>query len=350
MPVLEYLRRLRAAALVLVLAAALAAVARPAGASAASPPPSSGSAHAFLLATSGSSFEDFKVNYRRIGTVYPTFFACDRSSGQITGSDDAAVTQFAQDRRVKVLARFDCQHGPTLHRILTEPALRESTLAGLMSLVAEHGYDGINLDFESGAASDRDAYTAFVTDLATRLHGAGKALTVDVSAKRMDDDVNHPRSALYDYRALAKVADHVFVMAWGNHWQTSGPGPMADWSWFTSVVDYVAAQPDPGRYVIGAPLYGFDWPSGGGAANPGTANEYADLTARAQRVGATPQFDATAREAHFSYTDGSGAPHEVWFMTAQAVVERLDHARARGLGVGVWRLGREDQSLWASIG
>jgi spore germination protein YaaH len=340
---------MRAAALALVVAATVMAVAAPAGVSAASPPPSSGSAHAFLLATAGSSFEDFKVNYQRIGTVYPTYFWCDRSNAQIMGSDNPAITRFAQDRQVRVLARFDCQHGPTIHRILTEPALRESTLAGLMTLVGQHGYDGINLDFESGAASDRDAYTSFVSDLAARLHAGGKALTVDVSAKRMDNDVNHPRSALFDYPALAKAADHVFVMAWGNHWQTSGPGPMADWSWFQAVVDYVTAQPDPDRYVIGAPLYGFDWPAGGGVSHPGTANEYADLAARAERIGVTPQFDPTAREAHYSYTDGSGTPHDVWFMNAQAVVERLNLARDRGFGVGVWRLGREDQSVWASI-
>ncbi|MEA2288948.1 MAG: hypothetical protein QOD55_945 [Solirubrobacteraceae bacterium] len=333
-----------------VVAVALAPVAAPSGAQAAPPPPTSGSVHAFLLASSNSSFEDFKVNYQKIGTVYPTFFECDRSTGQIEGADDARITEFAKNRQVKVLARFDCQHTATLHRILTEPALRESTIAGLMDLVAKHGYDGINLDFEAGLAADRDAYTAFVTDLAGRLHAAGRKLSIDVSAKRMDNDVNHPRSALYDYPALAKVADHVFVMAWGIHWQTSAAGPLADWSWFTKVVDYVASLPNRERYVIGAPLYGFDWPAGSGPGNPGTANEYADLTARAARVGATPQYDATARESHFTYTDGAGVQHEAWYMTGPAVLERLNHARSRGFAIGVWRLGREDQTLWQSIG
>jgi spore germination protein YaaH len=339
-----------ALALALAVAVALAGAAARTSADAAAPTPTSGTVHAFLLASTGSSFEDFKVNYRRIGTVYPTFFACDRSNGRITGTDNPEITSFAKNRQVKVLARFDCQHTATLHRILNEPALRESTIAGLLDLVARHGYDGINLDFEAGSAEDRDAYTSFVTDLATRLHTVGRKLSIDVSAKRMDDDVNHPRSALFDYPALAKAADHVFVMAWGRHWQTSGPGPIADWSWFTKVIDYVASQPNPDRWVIGAPLYGFDWPSGSGPGRPGTANEYADLIARAQRVGATPQYDPATHESHFAYTDPGGVAHEAWYLSSQGVLERLDLARSRGFGVGVWRLGREDQSLWQSIG
>lgn len=346
MPIIS-LHRMRTALVAVVVLGAAAIAAR--GAQAAPPAPTSGSVHAFLLTSAGSSFEDFKVNYRRIGTIYPTYFACDRSNGRIIGGDDPEITSFARERHVKVLARFDCQDTATLHRILTDPALRESTISELADIVASHGYDGINLDFEAGLATDRDAYTSFVTDLAARLHALGRQLSIDVSAKRMDNDVNHPRSALYDYPALAKAADYVFVMAWGRHWQNSAPGPIADWPWFTSVVDYVASQPNPQRFVIGAPLYGFDWRSAGGPGTPGMANEYADLAARAQRVGATPQYDPAARESHFTYTAPGGVPHDVWYLSAQAALERLNLARSRGFGVGVWRLGREDQTLWQSL-
>jgi spore germination protein YaaH len=79
-------------------------------------------------------------------------------------------------------------------------------------------------------------------------------------------------------------------MAWGIHWATSAPGPIADMPWLRQVVRYVDTLPDRGRYVIGSPLYGMDWP----------------------------------RDA------GPGPP-----------------ARAHGYGIGVWRLGREDQALWS---
>jgi spore germination protein YaaH len=48
----------------------------------------------------------------------------------------------------------------------------------------------------------------------------------------------------------------------------------------------------------------------------------------------------------FSYTDANGAPHQVWALDSAAVLERLRVYRANGYGIGVWRLGREDQALW----
>jgi spore germination protein YaaH len=49
---------------------------------------------------------------------------------------------------------------------------------------------------------------------------------------------------------------------------------------------------------------------------------------------------------HFSYTDGAGVGHEVWYGDATTFAQRIALARDRGLGVGVWRLGSEDQRLW----
>ena len=39
-------------------------------------------------------------------------------------------------------------------------------------------------------------------------------------------------------------------------------------------------------------------------------------------------------------------PHEVWFGDATTVSRRIQVAQVRGLGLGFWRLGREDQRIW----
>jgi spore germination protein YaaH len=317
-------------------------------ASTAPPPRTAGSVHAFLLASTTDSFRDFQAHYRRIGTIYPTYFDCNRTTDQIEGRDDPQITRFAKLRHVEVLPRFNCQSAAPVHRILTDPATRQRTLDGLMALVGQYGYDGLNLDIESGPAGDRQAYTSFVTDLAARLHAVGKKVSVDVSAKTQDLPA-HSRSGIFDYPALAAAADHVFVMSWGIHWTTSPPGPIADWPWYTAVLAYVKSLPNQSRYILGSPLYGIDWPDGGGTAHRGTAYEYADIAALAARVGATPQWDPTAHESHFAYTDAAGTPHAAWFLPAQAVIDRLGAVRAQGLGIGVWRLGREDQAIWASL-
>ena len=72
------------------------------------------------------------------------------------------------------MPRFNCQHPDTLHLILTNPAAREASIAALMAIVRQYGYEGINLDFEGGYADDRDDLTRYANRIGRRLHGRGK--------------------------------------------------------------------------------------------------------------------------------------------------------------------------------
>ena len=89
-----------------------------------------------------------------------------QSDGAITGRDDPLVTSWSQLRGILVLPRFNCQRGG---HAAPDPDGRGGALGddrrGSSELVREHGYDGINIDFENGAAADRDALTSFVSDL-----------------------------------------------------------------------------------------------------------------------------------------------------------------------------------------
>ena len=146
----------------------------------------------------------------------------------------------------------------------------------MTSLIDQYGWDGVNIDFEAGYASDRAAMTAFMADLSDRVHARGKLLSQAVSAKT-EDVANHPRSTIFDYAELQKYVDYVFVMAWGVHWATSSPGPQDDYDWVRRVGDYVASMPNKHKFVMGTMLYAFDWPNGGGSGNPATALHYGEV-------------------------------------------------------------------------
>ena len=307
------------------------------------PPPTLGKLHAFLLASTDESFIDLQRHYRQIGTVYPTYFDCRRGNGAIIGKDDPLITRWAQLRKIVVMPRFNCQHGPTLNMILRNAALRETTLTNLVGLVQGHGYDGINLDFEAGYDTDRDVFTSFVAELARRLHALGKRLAVEVSAKFYGTQPG--RSAFYDYPNLGRHADTVFVMSWGWHWTTSEPGPSDELGNVLKVANYAATMPNKHRYVLGLPLYAHDWPWSGGPSNPSVPIEYGDVIQVAQRHGITPRLDADSYSWTFNYVEG-GVPHEAWYGDATTVSRRIKVAQVRGLGLGFWRLGREDQRIW----
>ncbi len=303
------------------------------------PLPATGPAYAYMLATTGKSFEDMQRHYRQIAVVSPTYYWLGRDLA-IQGQDDPLVTNWARLRGIVVEPRVESQDPAILHTLLTSAANRTNLIGRISDLVATHGYDGINIDFEAGAAADRPLLTAFITELSQTLHAQGATLTMAVSAKT--GPVLTGRAGFYDYPALAAQCDRLFTMAWDFHWATSPAGGISDVTWVAKIINYIKTVPNASRFIIGTQLYGFDWPLGARA----TPLEWDDMTALQASLGAPTQWDPIAQEPFFTYTDTAGVPHTAYYATAQSVQGRLGLARAAGLGVGLWRLGDEDQETW----
>ena len=303
------------------------------------PIPATGDAYAFLLATVDSSFQDLQAHYMEIGTISPTYFEV-QADGTIGGQDDPLVTHWARLHGVKVEPRFHTENPTAQHALLTSPTASAALAARIAAICALNGYDGANIDFEGGPPTDRDALTAFVRNLAGLLHDQGETLTVSVGAKTSAATTG--RNGYFDYPALAQAADRLFVMAWDLHWSTSPAGPISDVTWVSKIVSYIDTVPNTNRFVLGTQLYGFDWPLGGRA----TPLEYDDVQTLLTQVAATPQWDNVSQEPYFTYTDASGTSHSVYYATAASVQARFAVARANGIGVGMWRLGSEDQTMW----
>jgi spore germination protein YaaH len=309
----------------------------------AEPTPTSGTAQAFLLASTDQSFHDLQAHYEQIGVVYPTYFNCG-VGGEISGSDDPLVTGWAEARKIEVLPRLNCQNVSDEERVLNEPTARARMIENIASLCRTYGYQGIQIDFEGAPPGERGAFTAFVTALAERLHAQGDKLSTAVTAKYYN--IQTGRAAMYDDAALSVPSDYMFVLDWGVHWTTSSPGSIDEYSWFKRVADYTATLPNLSKFVLGMPMYGIDWPNGGGSSNPGTPLEYEDIVALETAFGALPEWDSTALSPHFTYDDGAGVRHDVWFTDKQSIGARTALAASLGLKIGLWHLGSEDQSVW----
>lgn len=232
-----------------------------------------------------------------------------------------------------------------VHTMLSEPEYTERFIRELLRIVEERGYDGVNLDLEGVPPGDRDAYTRLVCELAERLHAAGRELSIDVPAKTSDEGSDW--SAAYDYAALAKCADQVVIMAYDYHWSGSEPGPISPLPWFREVLGYAVSRIPREKLVMGIPAYGYDWPEGG----RGRGVTYREAVEAAERHGAKVVYDEAVGEATYSYVDGDGVRHVVWFSTARSMVERIKAAAASGVySVAFWRVGSEDPGFWDALG
>jgi spore germination protein YaaH len=310
----------------------------------ADPAPTTGTAQAFLLASTDQSFHDLEAHYQQVGVVYPTYFGCG-AGGSVSGNDDPLVTGWSEARRIEVMPRLNCQTVSHEEEILNQPSARAAMIENLAALCREHGYQGIQVDFEGAPPSERAPFTAFITALAEKLHSQGDKVSTVVTAKYYN--VPTGRAAMYDDAALSVPSDYIFVLDWGIHWTTSGPGSLDEYPWFKRVAEYTATMPNLNKFVLGMPMYGIDWANGGGFGNPGTPLEYEDIVALETVFGALPEWEPTALSPHFSYKDGSGVHHDVWFTDQQSIGARMQLAQSLGLGIGLWHLGSEDQSVWS---
>jgi spore germination protein len=303
----------------------------------------------FLLSSAPDSFVDLQRHGRSVGIVYPTYYDCETPSGALTGTAQAAIGGYTATRGLSVMPRFNCQDGPTVHRILTSPQRRAATLRALSRIATEGSNRGICLDLENDGAEDRQAMSSFVSTLAAMLHAHHRRLTVVVVGVTHEDAARS--TGFYDDTAIGAAADRVFVLAWGAHWAGSGPGPIAPLEVVRGIARFIASLPTARRFAIGAPMYALDWPEGGQgeeASGEAVASQYSDVTALARRVGARPRRDAASQELTFRYGAPDGTTHVVWYMDAHAVDSILRISEAAGLGVGLWRLGAEDQRVWSS--
>ncbi|MFP4346197.1 MAG: NBR1-Ig-like domain-containing protein, partial [Anaerolineales bacterium] len=127
--------------------------------------------------------------------------------------------------------------------MLTIEEDRATHLAALTDLVTQREYAGLVLDYRGLTAGEREAYAAFVTDLAEQLHAAEAWLAVTVDAPVRQDDGRWETGG-YDWKALGAAVDQVRVVMPLTP-LTYAPGGVVEQmlSWATSQVNRYKLYP-----------------------------------------------------------------------------------------------------------
>jgi spore germination protein YaaH len=297
----------------------------------------------------------------------------------------ARVQASLRDRGVAIIPSIaDGSAARAMATVLKDAAARTAHVKQLVELATSNGFDGIELDYEKFAFSDgtstwattRPAWVAFITELGTALHGAGKRLALAVPP--MYDGTRSSSSGywVYDYAAVAPVVDSLRIMTYD--YSVSRPGPISPLAFIRRTLAYAVTAFPAARIRMGLPAYGRVWtarradgtPSITGTCPPGsppgtrsftTATALTYLTGLA---GAAPtvRYDAATGEsvATFSKTYSATAPdgtaiscvvdHEAWWVDSRGVAERMPLVTQYGLaGVAVWHLGGVDTASWAAV-
>ena len=290
-----------------------------------------------------------------LSAVAPYWFDLDAKvpgniKPRVTPTQIRELVGDAHRRKVKILASIhntDRVQGVSrvelAHSVMT--AHRPAFFRNLFALLNEYGFDGVNLDIEHLREGDRDLYTEFVRDLAQRMHGQGKIVTVNV----LGDARREPYSLDFDYPGLAGAADYLGIMTYDQFKPSeAAPGPVASLPWVEETLEKALREGvPPAKILLGIPAYGYDWTVG----QPGArALSYEAVSRLRNQFKGEVAFHPRFRVPHMTYTDAKGQLHEVWYENARSLSQKLDLVRRYALGgILFWRLGLEDPAAWGVI-
>lgn len=266
--------------------------------------------------------------------------------------EDKSLIKFAHDHQVKVLPVITNLPGEDesgswdsdrVQQVIGSEEARLKHIQELLKLVEKHNFDGVNIDYEALQASQEKDFTLFAQELADALHQRGKIIGIALLPKPREGDPDFSNgSEAQDWTALGKVADHLYIMTYEEHWETSSPGPVASLPWVKSILSYAKTKIPAHKIFIGIPLYGYDW--GGSSAARGLTQQ--QVNSLQERSAAKIRFDARAQSPYFHYQAGERT-HRVWYEDERSLAAKLELMKQLGLSnLALWRLGHENPGIW----
>lgn len=273
------------------------------------------------------------------------------------GASYDAVLSEARAHGVKLILCATRFGADELHELLPVAGARQAAIDNLVAKVIDAGGDGLDIDFEGLAVSDRAAFVSFVTDLRVALDAAQPGLFLSLAMPAIDWE------GAYDYDVLAEASDALFIMgyAFSGSWGDPGPNAPLDgsdrWGSYSlswTVEDYLeyGGVQNASKFLMGLPLYGGLWDTTGSAvpgdAVSGTYDSIVWTEGLDFGVAHGKEWD-TASATPYSVWQEGGQWRQAWYEDADSIALKADMARARGIGgFGFWALGYDggDEELW----
>lgn len=318
--------------------------------------------HLFYYVDTEESFNSLKANISKISVVAPQAFSVDED-GIVWGAVDPRVIELAKQHKVGVMPLvvnpgFD---QAVLHRLLANAEARRRTITTLVDLCKQHGFLGIQFDFENLHVNDRTAFTHFYEEAAKALHRGGFMLSIAVVHRT--EDYPGPTEyhkwlfenwrGGYDLETLARLGDFVSVMTYDQHTRRTTPGPIAGIPWMRQVVEYFLRFVPPEKLSLGIPLYSMHWYTALDTVRYfASARAWSRSTNHATAVGLLERFKARLRwdehqQVSYAMYENGGLFEYIFLEDARSFKAKHDLMKQYKLrGFSAWVLGREDQGIW----
>lgn len=292
----------------------------------------------FFVDWDPQSFYSLQRNVNKLNLVIPEWFFIDPKADTLTTAVNTEALAIMQQSGVNIMPVLtnnlgDVFHGDAVHRILATPYKRERLINDLIRLLKKNGFAGVNVDFEDLVETTDEPLINFQRELYQKLHAQHLLVTQDVIPFNQD----------YNYDALGRYNDFLFVMAYDEFSDGTKPGPISEQKWIEAAVDEATKNLPANKIILGLGGFGYDWPKNS-EASPVT---YQQALTTAKESDGKIEFDNDTYNLHYTYYDDNDVEHDVYFTDAATAFNTMRFATESELaGTALWRLGSEDARLW----
>lgn len=228
-------------------------------------------------------------------------------------------------------------NGQGLAKLLADPQRRAGLEKRLTDFVRNGKYQGLVIDFEMVPPGAYDDLDRFLKEMSAAFAPNGWVL---VQCAPFEEDS-------WPFARFAKAIDYTVLMAYDQHEESSGPGPIAGENWFETTLDRRMRDLPPNRTVIAIGSYAYDWY---GKETADTLNFQTAMVV-AKDSSARIDFDPDSNNPHYSYIEDDHVRHDVWFLDGVTAFNQIHAADVfQPMGYALWRLGSEDPTVWNVMG
>ena len=146
--------------------------------------------------------------------------------------------------------------------------------------------------------------------------------------------INKGWQASYDYAALSNYSDYLMLMAYDEHYNGGGAGPVASIGFVEDSIKYALERVPSEKIVLGIPFFGRIWRNGGGIVGQGASLK--DIEALIARYRGQVSFDyayyspkavitiKTTDEKPYIYGKRLDAgTYTIWYENEQSIKQKL---------------------------
>jgi spore germination protein YaaH len=288
----------------------------------------------------------FVANAAQLNAVHPKWFTLDESGNpRAAGHQDLpAIVAAARANHVRLLPLIDTDDAARLRLIINDPARRTQHVAQLVQIVHDHGYDGLEIDYEHlWDAADRAPFSAFIQELSAAFRARGYELSMAIAPIGTDNGANG-----YDYQVLAEAADTLHFMDYDFHYPAGHMGPIAPLGWVDAAFARAEATGHGDRFMLGLANYAI------GSGWYATTRDAIALCLAAPVSVTDHMSNCSYNDFHYS---AGQAPHcttqdhgEIWFEDLGSMEEKIQNAVSHhARGVAYWTLGGEMDGFFALL-